>query len=60
LPKFFHVEGHEKFLAAIDELVEVVVQPCLDYIRNGEVHEMTPTVDQNLFTGLTRNWSNLL
>jgi hypothetical protein len=47
-------------LAAIDELVEVVVQPCLDYIRNGEVHEMTPTVDQNLFTGLTRNWSNLL
>jgi dynein heavy chain len=60
LPKFFHVEGHEKYLTAIDELVEVVVQPCLDYIRNGEVHEMTPTVDQNLFTGLTRNWSNLL
>jgi dynein heavy chain len=45
LPKFFKAEGNEKFLTGIDELVEVVVQPCLDFIRDGEVHEMTPTVD---------------
>ena len=32
-------------MVQIDELVEVVVQPLLDFIRDGEVAEMTPTVD---------------
>jgi dynein heavy chain len=57
LPEFFLQEENQKFITAIDELVEVVVQPCLDYIRTGQVTEMTPTVDQNLFNGLLRNWT---
>jgi dynein heavy chain len=57
LPKFFHQDGNEKYLAGIDELVEVVVQPCIDFIRSGEVQETSATVDQNLLNGLLRNWS---
>jgi dynein heavy chain len=45
LPKYFKMEGNEKLLSAIDELVEIVVQPLLSYIRDGEVIELTQTVD---------------
>ena len=60
LPKFFHQEGNEKYLNGIDELVEVIIQPCIDFIRSGEVTETTTTVDQNLFNGLLRNWTAML
>jgi len=40
----------------MDELIEVMVQPILDYIREGKVVELSPTVDQNLITGLLRTW----
>ena len=41
LPAFFRMEGNEKLLSAIDELVEIIVQPLLSFIRDGEVVELT-------------------
>jgi dynein heavy chain len=45
LPKHFYVDGNEKFTVQIDELIDVLIQPCLDFIRDGQVTELTPTVD---------------
>jgi dynein heavy chain len=59
LPKCFYNEGNEAHLKNIDELVDVVVQPCIDYIRN-DCHEITPTDDQSLVQALLRLWSSLL
>jgi hypothetical protein len=60
IPKFFKMEGNQKYIAQLEELVEIIVQPCLDFIRDGIVHEATPTVDQNLIVGLLRNLTVLL
>jgi len=60
MPKFFKIEGNEKYTAQIEELVEIIVQPCLDFIRDGIVQEATPTVDQNLIVGMLRNFTVLL
>jgi dynein heavy chain len=39
--------------------VYVVVQPCIDYVRN-EAKETTPTEDQNLVVSMLRLWRALL
>jgi len=35
MPKYFKIEGNEKYTAQIEELVEIIIQPCLDFIREG-------------------------
>lgn len=50
--------GDDQF-KVLDQLIEVVIQPCLDYIRN-EAKETTPTEDQCLVVALLRIWKALL
>jgi len=59
LPNYFHADKNESLLKNFDELIEVVVQPCLDFVRN-QAHETTPTDDQTLVQGLLRLWRSLL
>jgi dynein heavy chain len=42
-----------------DQVMYVVVQPCIDYVRK-EAKETTPTEDQNLVVSLLRLWRALL
>ena len=46
-------------LKTINILMDVLVQPCIDFVR-GECHETTPTQDQNLVMSLLRIWRGLL
>jgi dynein heavy chain, axonemal len=55
LPKCFN-EDHVK---TITNLVDVIIQPCLDFVR-GECNETTPTQDQNLVTSCFKIWRGLL
>jgi dynein heavy chain len=50
---------HEDHIKTITELVEVIIQPLIDFVRN-ECHETTPTQDQNLVTSCFRIWRGLL
>jgi dynein heavy chain len=50
---------HEDHIKTITELVEVVIQPLIDFVRN-ECTETTPTQDQNLVTSCFRIWRGLL
>jgi dynein heavy chain len=59
LPDCFYAEGNEAHLKNIDELIDVVVQPCIDYIRD-DCQEVTPTDDQSLVQALLRLWRSLL
>jgi dynein heavy chain, axonemal len=49
----------EDFLKVFDNIIEVLVQPCIDYVRH-ECKEQTPTEDQCLVVGLLRIWKALL
>ena len=55
LPKCFN-EDHIK---TITNLVDVIIQPCLDFVRN-DCNETTPTQDQNLVTSCFKIWRGLL
>lgn len=55
LPKCFN-EDHVK---TITNLVDIIVQPCLDFVRS-DCHETTPTQDQNLVTSCFKIWRGLL
>jgi dynein heavy chain len=50
---------HEDHLKTINTLVDVIVQPCMDFVRNDCV-ETTPTLDQNLVMSMLRIWRRLL
>ena len=50
---------HEEHLKVINELGDVIIQPCLDYIRSDCV-ETTPTQDQNIVQSLLRIWRALM
>ena len=59
LPEFLtqlEDEQTSQFVKNINELVDVIVQPCIDFVRN-ECHEVTPTNDQALVQALLRLWS---
>ena len=45
LPEF--LLSNDFYMKAIDELVKIVVQPCIDYVRD-KCKEIAPTNDQNL------------
>jgi dynein heavy chain len=45
LPEF--LLSKDFYMKAIDELVKIVVQPCIDYVRD-ICKEIAPTNDQNL------------
>jgi dynein heavy chain len=49
LPEVFEEEQKK----VIDQLINVIVQPCIDYLRN-ECKEQTPTEDQNLVVSMLR------
>jgi dynein heavy chain len=55
LPEVFE-EDQKK---VIDQLVNVVVQPCIDYVRN-ECKEQTPTEDQCIVVGFLRIMTAML
>lgn len=49
----------EEQIKVLDGLFSVVVQPCIDFVRQ-ECKEQTPTEDQNLVTSLLRILRSLL
>jgi len=49
----------ENYFKFVDEIIEVVVQPCIDFIRTN-CKEITPTIDQNLVQSLLRIWKTFL
>jgi dynein heavy chain len=55
LPPCLHEDHHK----TITTLIDVIVQPCIDFVRN-DCHETTPTQDQNLVTSLLKIWRGLL
>jgi dynein heavy chain len=61
LPAFFHKDekNREIYLPAFDELIDVVIQPVINYIRF-DCKETTPTNDQNLLNAFLRLWRTLL
>jgi len=50
---------NEDHIKTITELVEVIIQPLIDVVRN-DCAETTPTQDQNLVTSCFRIWRGLL
>jgi len=60
LPALFLDDRYcEYYLPLFDELIDVVVQPCINYIRN-ECSETTPTNDQNIVQSILRLWKSLI
>jgi len=61
LPQFFTKDekSREIYLPAIDELIDVCVQPLLDYIMK-ECHMTTPANEQNIVMAWLRLWRSLL
>ena len=55
LPETFQ----EEHLKTINELCEVVIPPCLEFIRTSCI-ETTPTQDQNLVQSLLKLWRSFL
>jgi len=55
LPESFE----EEQLKVVDHLIEVIIQPLLDFVRK-QAKEQTPTEDQNLFISMTRIMRALL
>jgi dynein heavy chain len=61
LPHFFlrDEKNMEIFLPAIDEVIDVVVQPLLNYIQF-ECKLQTPSNEQNIVNAMLRLWRSLL
>ena len=49
----------EEHFKTVNELAEVVIPPCLDFVRD-HCHETTPTQDQNLVQSCLKLWRSLL
>ena len=47
------------YIPLFDELIDVVIQPCINYIRD-ECSECTPCTDQGIVQGILRLWTSLL
>jgi len=58
-PIFLDERFTDYYIPLFDELIDVVVQPVIDYIRN-DCSESTPTNDQAIVQGILRLWSSLL
>jgi len=50
---------NEDQFKVLDNLINIIVQPCIDYVRN-DAKEQTPTEDQNLVVSCLRIWRALL
>ena len=62
LPQFFkgtEDDPNNVYMANVDELVEIVVQPMIDFIRSDCI-ETTGTNDQAIIQALLRIWGTLL
>jgi dynein heavy chain len=57
VPEF--LRENAMYINEIDELVRIVVQPCINYVRE-KCKEIAPTNDQNLIQALTRIWETYL
>lgn len=55
LPADLTADHHKQ----IDELMDVVVNPCLSFLRNSAA-EGSPTQDQSLVVSLLKIWKSLL
>jgi len=61
LPNFFvrDEKNQEYYISAIDELIDVLVQPILNFIY-GECKITSPSNEQNIVMALLRLWRSLL
>ena len=50
---------HDDHIKTITELVDVIIQPVIDFVRS-ECHETTPTQDQNILQSCLKIWRHLL
>lgn len=60
IPAFFldeNVASH--YIPLFDELVDVVFQPCINFIRE-QAQETTPTNDQSIVQSILRLWTSFL
>jgi dynein heavy chain len=42
------IRSNEFYFKEVEELIDIVVQPCIDFLRDKLKKEIAPTNDQNL------------